>query len=131
RSRNLIVLAHNLVIVPIVLLIYRVHIDWGVILILPGLLLLSLNGVWISILLGMVSARFRDVPPIVASFVQVVFFVTPIFWSPDLLGVWKSAAELNPLFAAVDIVRAPLLGQTPAPWSWPVMAIVTAVGICG
>lgn len=126
--RNFLVLGHNLVVVPVVMLVFRVPIDWRVISVVPALLLLSLNGLWVSTLLGMMSARFRDVPPIVASFLQVVFFVTPIFWSPDLLGVWRPVAELNPLFAAVDIVRAPLLGSSPAPWSWLVMVIVTLLG---
>jgi homopolymeric O-antigen transport system permease protein len=127
--RNLLVLAHNFAIVPIVLITFRTPVDWHLLTLLPAFSLLAVNGVWVSILLGMVSARFRDVPPIVASFVQVVFFVTPIFWSPDLLGWWKPVAELNPLYAAIDIVRAPLLGAAPAPYSWPVMLGVT--GLCG
>lgn len=129
--RNLIVLAHNIVIVPVVLLIFGVTVGWSLFLLLPALLVLAVNGVWAAILLGMLSARFRDVPPIVASLVQVIFFVTPVFWSPDLLGRWRPLAELNPLFAAVDIARAPLLGQSPAPWSWPVMVVVTLAGGIG
>lgn len=128
-SRNLLVLAHNVVIIPVVFLLFRVSVDWHALLALPALLVLAVNGIWISIFFGMVSARFRDVPPIVLSFVQVVFFVTPIFWSPDLLGRWKPLAQLNPLFAAIDIVRAPLLGTAPAPYSWLVMLVVTV--FCG
>jgi ABC-type polysaccharide/polyol phosphate export permease len=74
------------------------------------------------------SARFRDVPPIVASFVQVLFFVTPIFWSPDALGPYKTIAELNPLFAAIDVVRAPLLNTSFAPHSWEVLIGVSLLG---
>jgi ABC-2 type transport system permease protein/lipopolysaccharide transport system permease protein len=129
--RNLIVLAHNAVIVPPVLLIFRVPVDWRIIAIVPALLLLSINGVWISMLFGMISARFRDVPPIVASFVQVVFFVTPVFWSADALGRWKQAVEFNPLFAAIDVIRAPLLATDPSPSSWPLLLGVTIVGSIG
>jgi ABC-type polysaccharide/polyol phosphate export permease len=126
--RNLLVLGHNILILPAILVIFKVPIHWGIVIAVPATLLLCVNGVWISILFGMLSARYRDVPPIVASFIQVIFFVTPIFWSPDLLGYWKSIGELNPLFAAVDIVRAPLLGMSPAPFSWLIVLVGTLVG---
>ena len=126
--RNLIVLAHNMVIVPLVLIIFHVSVGWSVIFIVPALVILTINGLWISILPGMISARYRDVPPIVMSFVQVIFFITPIFWPPEALGIWMQALPLNPLFAAVDVVRAPLLGNAPLTYSWPVLLIVTVVG---
>ena len=126
--RNLIVVAHSLIIVPFVLLIFHTPIDWHVVLIVPGFLLLCLNGVWVTLLLGMASARFRDIPPIVASFLQVVFFVTPIFWEADKLGRWKLFAQLNPLFAAVDVVRSPLIGHPVEPYSWLVMIATTLIG---
>ena len=94
----------------------------------PGLGLILLNGVWVSIFLGMISARFRDVPPIVASIVQVVFFITPIFWPADGLGNHRWLAEFNPIYAAIDVMRAPLLGQPTEPYSWLVLIVVTVLG---
>jgi homopolymeric O-antigen transport system permease protein len=129
--RNLIVLAHNMVIVPLVLIIFSVPINWSVIIIVPAFVILTINGIWVSILLGMISARYRDVPPIVMSFVQVIFFVTPIFWPPEAMGIWMQALPLNPLFAAVDVVRAPLLGGAPLTYSWPVLLIATGIGSVG
>jgi homopolymeric O-antigen transport system permease protein len=126
--RNLIVLAHNMVIVPFVLILFSVPVRWTVVLILPALIILTINGIWVSILLGMISARYRDVPPIVTSFVQVLFFVTPVFWPPEAVGIWMQALSLNPLFAAVDVVRAPLLGSAPLTYSWTVLLVVTVVG---
>ena len=129
--RNLIVLAHNMVIVPLVLIVFSVPVGWSVIVIVPALVILAINGIWVSILLGMISARYRDVPPIVMSLVQVIFFITPIFWPPQALGVWMQALPLNPLFAAVDVVRAPLLGTAPLAYSWAVLLIVTVIGCLG
>src|SRR5882757_2766909 len=123
--RNLIVLAHNMVIVPLVLIIFSVPVSWQAILIAPALVALAINSIWVSILLGMISARYRDVPPIVANFVQVIFFVTPIFWPPEAVNGWMWALPLNPLFAAIDVVRAPLLGEAPLPYSWTVLLTVT------
>jgi ABC-2 type transport system permease protein/lipopolysaccharide transport system permease protein len=129
--RNLIILAHNMVIVPFVLVIFGVPVGWSVVIIVPALAVLTVNGLWISVLLGMISARYRDVPPIVMSLVQVIFFVTPIFWPPEALGVWMQALPLNPLFAAIDVIRAPLLGQAPLTYSWPVLLVVTVLGSLG
>lgn len=128
--RNFIVLAHNLVIVPLGLVIFSIPIGWDALAIIPGLVLIAINGVWIGLLLGMVSTRFRDVPPIVASFLQVLFFMTPIIWPPELLGQWHPIATFNPFFAAIDVVRAPLIGVPTAPSSWIMLVGVTVLG-CG
>src|SRR5258708_11677042 len=116
--RNFIVLAHNLVIVPFGLVFFAIPVNWRILEVIPGFLLLAVNGFWISILLGLISARFRDVPPIIASFLQVLFFVTPIFWPVELLGDWQALAKLKPRFAAHDGRRAPLLRTADAGKTW-------------
>jgi len=127
--RNLLTLAHNFVIVPIVLAIFPHPINWMRLFeLVPGLILIAITGIWVSTLLGMISARFRDVPPIVASVVQVVFFMTPIMWPVEALGPNAWWAQLNPLFAAVDVLRGPLLGQPTAKYSWTILATITVFG---
>jgi ABC-type polysaccharide/polyol phosphate export permease len=126
--RNLIVLAHNAVIIPFGLIFFGVPANWRVLEIFPALVVLCINGLWISLLLGTVSTRFRDVPPIVANAVQVVFFITPIFWPLDAVGDWKPLLMLSPVFAAIDVVRAPLLGEAPSPHSWTILLACTVVG---
>jgi ABC-type polysaccharide/polyol phosphate export permease len=130
--RNLLTLGHNFVIIPTVLWLFPHPIVWArLIELVPALVLLSIIGVWVSILLGMISARFRDVPPIVASIVQVVFFMTPVMWPVQALGSnvwWAWWAQLNPFFAAIDVLRSPLLGQPTAHYSWAILMIMTALG---
>jgi ABC-2 type transport system permease protein/lipopolysaccharide transport system permease protein len=126
--RNLLVLAHSFVIIPVALVLFPQSMGWHVVESILGLALLPLNALWISILLGMVSVRFRDIPPIVASFLQVMFFLTPVLWPIAALGPWKAVLALNPLFAIIDIIRAPLLGATPLPTSWGVVMASTIVG---
>lgn len=129
--RNLIVFAHNAVIVPFGIVIFKVPVGWSLIEIVPGLLLLSLNGLWISLLLGAISTRFRDIPPIVSNVVQVLFFLTPVFWPLDAVEKLRDVLRLNPFFAWIDVIRAPLLGVAPEPTSWPILiACVLAGGFC-
>jgi ABC-2 type transport system permease protein/lipopolysaccharide transport system permease protein len=129
--RNFIVLAHNLILVPIGLIVFSIPVGWRVVELLPALLILAVNGVWITVFLGLISTRFRDIPPIVASFLQVLFFLTPVIWPVEALGDWRAVATFNPLFAAVDVVRAPLLGLPPAESSWIALGIVTILGCAG
>ena len=128
--RNFIAFAHNLVLVPLGWIMLSIPIDWRLIELVPAWLLLAVNGVWISTLLGLLSARFRDIPPIIASFLQVLFFLTPVIWPVDALRNWRVVATLNPLFAAIDVVRGPLLGVPTADSSWIILGIVTFLG-CG
>jgi len=130
--RNLLLLAHNFVIIPIVLLIFPHPINWfRLIGLVPGLILILVTGLWVSVFHGMISARFRDVPPIVASIVQVVFFMTPVMWPLGALGPNAWWAQLNPLFAAIDVLRGPLLGQPTAKYSWAILATMTVLGCLG
>ena len=120
--RNLIIFFHNAAIFVVVAALFAVWSGWTGLLALPGLVLLCLNGIWVGLLLGIVSARFRDVPPIAASVVRILFFVTPIIWMPDLMPgralMLAVVLDFNPFFHFVEIVRAPLLGQAPDLVSW-------------
>jgi homopolymeric O-antigen transport system permease protein len=126
--RNFIVFAHNLMIVPIGLIVFAIPLDWHLLGAAAGCVVLAVNGVWVCIFLGTLSARFRDVVPIVASFLQVAFFLTPVFWPIEALGIYRPLAELNPLFAAIDVIRAPLIGVPVASYSWPVILATTVLG---
>ncbi len=68
----------------------------------------------ICLLLGTFCARFRDIGPIVASIMQIAFFLTPVIWQPEQLGEHAVYLPLNPFFTLIEIVRAPLLGTTPS-----------------
>jgi ABC-type polysaccharide/polyol phosphate export permease len=90
--------------------------------------MLALDGVWVCLLLGMFAARFRDIAPIVTSGLQMAFFLTPVIWPADQLGIYRWMADINPLYAAIDVLRAPLIGVAPAPYSWPFLIGFTVVG---
>jgi MYXO-CTERM domain-containing protein len=134
--RNLLVFGHSAVLVPVVLVLFRITPSLWVWTALPGLLLLLTALFFAALLLALLGARFRDVPQVVTSGLQLLFFATPIFWLPSALPrphAW--VLQLNPLFAFIDIVRAPLLGGHPATASWPIAlcttALIAALGLAG
>ena len=128
--RNLIIFFHNAAIFVVVAMVFAVWPGWAGLLAIPGMVLVCLNGVWVGLLLGAFSARFRDVPPIIASIVRIAFFVTPIIWMPALLPHRAVLPmNLNPFYHVLEVVRAPLLGQVPGAVSWLAMIGMTVVGI--
>jgi len=116
--RNTFVAAHSLALIPIVFLIFGQVPGPEALLAIPGLVLIGINMLAGGLLLGMVCARFRDIPPIVANVVQLAFFVSPILWKPELLGdamVWMA---FNPFYALLETVRGPLLEGGGPPLAW-------------
>jgi lipopolysaccharide transport system permease protein len=116
--RNLLVLAHNLahnmmvVVVAVDLIVWTGPGAEGL-LALPGLALWLIDGLAITVLLGVLCARFRDIPPIVASVVQMAFFVTPVLWKPQLVAHYQWLLPINPFFDLLEVIRGPLLGEVP------------------
>jgi len=125
---NLLTAAHNIWIYFLVALWFDVDLGWPVLLAIPALILILINGLWVGLLLGLLSARFRDIPMIVASIVQVAFFITPIIWKADMLPGRALFLAVNPFYHFVAILRGPLLGQVPAFESWAAALLVTLIG---
>jgi ABC-2 type transport system permease protein len=126
--RNLLMFFHNISIYVLILLFVKVDLGWNFFLAFVGLFLVLLNGLWAGITLGGLSARFRDVPLIVSSVMQVAFFLTPIFWTPGSLPNRALFVHLNPFYYLIEIVRLPLLGKTPPLEIWLVVIGFNIVG---
>jgi lipopolysaccharide transport system permease protein len=116
--RNVLVLAHNILVIAVVYLVFQVWPGWHALLALPGLLLWALDALALVLLLGTFCARFRDILPIVSSIMQIAFFMTPVIWKPEQLGSGQRLLPLNPFFDLLEIVRAPLLGTAPGARIW-------------
>jgi ABC-2 type transport system permease protein len=132
--RQTIFFFHNLVIWALLMIIFPQPLNWTLLLAIPAFALLLVNGVWIAILSGIIATRFRDIPPIIAAVVQLLFFMTPIVWSYEILksnpavGERARLAELNPVMHFVEILRRPLLGQEQVLRYWVVVGVITVVG---
>jgi ABC-type polysaccharide/polyol phosphate export permease len=127
--RNMINLAHHLVIVVAVLLFYGYWRVADLPLALVGVALMVINVAWISLLVGIASARFRDIPQIVVSVMQFAIFMTPVFWLPDRFSKdHQIVLDLNPFYHLLDGVRAPLLGQAVQTHTYFVLVGMAVVG---
>ena len=134
--RQALFLAHNLVIWAVLMMIFPRPLGWDLLLAIPAMALLILNGVWVTMFFGIVATRYRDVAPLLEAMVQLLFYVTPIVWTTQTLKeqggeIAQRAllAEVNPLFHYMEIIRAPMIGQPLAAYHWWVVLGCTAVGL--
>jgi ABC-2 type transport system permease protein len=134
--RQTLFFAHNLIVYFVMLLVFPQPVRWTALAAIPALALLALNGAWVALAAGVITARFRDILPITQSVVQLAFFMTPIVWIYDELisspnpAIAERArlAEFNPFLHFVEIIRRPLLGQDQHLRYWVVVLAITVVG---
>lgn len=130
--RNFIILLHNILIFPFVIIVFGKSITWSIIYGAIGIFLLILAMSWVALLLAIFCARYRDLPQIIGSVLQILFYVTPIIWMPSLLGDGKRVfyLETNPLYHLLQVVRAPMLGEPTTPMNWAVSIGIVVFGWC-
>lgn len=128
--RNIVILGHNLLILPILFLVFMKPVSPLALLAIPGFVLLVFNAAWMMLVLAVACARFRDMTQIVQNVMQVLFYLTPIIWSaallPDRAGT--SMLDLNPFYHLISIVRAPLLGEAPTFINWVFSGLMMVCG---
>lgn len=123
---------HQALIIVAIFLIFEPGIGLYGFVSLIGLAFLIINGVWVTIVFGIIGARYRDLSELVQAIMRIAFLATPIIWMPGSSaqgGVMGVYLVLNPFYHFVEIVRAPLLGTPIAPMSWAVVVAVTVIGI--
>jgi len=127
---------HNLVVYVVMLFVFPQHLHWTDLSAVVAFLLLMVNAVWVALLIGIVSTRFRDLPPVTQSVVQLMFFLTPIVWiyddllnSPNPTTAERARwAEVNPVLHFIEIIRRPMLGQDQLWHSWFIVLAITVAG---
>jgi ABC-type polysaccharide/polyol phosphate export permease len=128
-ARQVLVLAHNFLLMIALWIIFRWPLDASFFLFVPGLALNVIVAFGLVLFLGIVAARFRDVQLIVSMLLQLVFLMTPIMWQTKSL---KGAAipyvsDFNPFYHLIEIIRRPLLNEAPTSTSWVVAGVAAAV----
>jgi ABC-type polysaccharide/polyol phosphate export permease len=133
--RNVVIFAHNAVILLIVFAVFGFNWSWANLLLFPGLLILTLTLFSVSIIVSVLCTRFRDLAQIVTSVLQILFFLSPIFWKADSLGTGGRAllVKLNPVYYLIEIVRQPLFGNVGIPkvWIGAVMIMLVSTALAG
>ena len=128
--RNTIILAHNLLILPFIFIIFFRPVTPIVFLSVIGFILQIINLTWIMLIMALICARYRDLTLMTQNFIQIIFYLTPIIWMPaQLTGRELSfIVDWNPFYYLIEIVRAPLLGQVPSSQSYIILIVMAVLG---
>ena len=129
-QRNLIIFAHNLLAFVPFMLALHIWPQWQWLAAIPGVALILLAGFPLAFLLGTLSARFRDLQQMIASVVQLAFFLTPVFWEPSLLKEHRYLADWNPFHLMLEVVRGPVVGAIPPPEVYLKLLAMTVLMYC-
>lgn len=127
-TRNLIIFAHQAVVLLIVAVIFgyllKIQLWWAI----PGLILSIMNVAWMALIVGIVCTRFRDMPQVIAAVLQMLFFLTPVLWDPKQAPRARALLSVNPFYHMLVVTRDPLLGRTPDFSSFAVLLVLAIVG---
>ncbi|WP_241580438.1 ABC transporter permease [Rosenbergiella nectarea] len=122
--RQLIILLHNLTVVPFVMLVYPPNWSWAMLLLIPALLITLVFLSSVGLITAILCTRYRDVAPIITSVMTLLFFVTPIIWQLSLLSVEQQYfARLNPFTHFIELLRGTTLGHYPSLMEWGLTAL--------
>ncbi|WP_168199900.1 ABC transporter permease [Hahella sp. KA22] len=126
------VFIHNLVIIVCIGAIYSLNLTVAsILLFIAGYLLLSLFTISFGGMLAIFCAKYRDFHQAIQTFVQVLFFATPVIWENKLPPEYSWVAELNPMYYFIELMRSPLLGRELPEYTLFVCTIACLVGVLG
>ena len=129
-ARSLFVFAINLGVALLIFFLYGYRLHLIALEAIPAFLLLVIDSIFVQMILGYISARYRDVEHLIQSITRVLFFMTPVLWVRSEHtgpGLRHTVSELNPLTHALEIFSAPILGNHPDPNSWIAMLLISLV----
>ncbi|MFO7547443.1 MAG: ABC transporter permease [Acidimicrobiia bacterium] len=86
----------------------------------------------LGLVLASAAVYFFDVLDLTRVLVQLLYYMTPVFWTLDILPErFQPFMKANPLFAYLEMFRdLAYRGTMPETWMW-VMVVGTAVGFLG
>ena len=126
--RQLIILAHNTIIIALVLLSIGKGLSWINLIAIPSLILIQLNLTLLSIVVTIFCTRYQDMTQVVNNGTTIMFFFTPIIWQVEILKDRTYWVEMNPIYHWIETIRAPLLGHLPSVsnylWSLASLAVL-------
>ena len=119
--------AISILVLLIILIYYRIHPTWNLLLFPLFLLLMMLlstgAGMWLSAL----AIRFRDVRYATEFAIRMLMYSAPIVYSASSVpDKFKFLYSLNPIVAVIEGFRTCLLG-TPVPWTFILPGTATTI----
>lgn len=105
---------HDAVAILVIVAFFDITFSWRWLEAVSAVLFIVISSIGIGMWLGPLANRFRDIGPLVSAAIRLLFFLTPIFWSIDMLeeNNREYLAWYNPLTYQLLAFRDPILGTT-------------------
>ena len=100
-------------------------------LILPvSLLLIFVTAIGVSLSLGVMAVRYRDLGQVISSSILIIFLLTPIIWKPEFAAERRAMlVDVNPFYHFVHIIRGPIIYQEIPVTSLIVAAVISILSL--
>jgi ABC-type polysaccharide/polyol phosphate export permease len=98
-----------------VALIFGYGFSWASLILPVSALVLTTFNFSLSMLIGIIAVRFRDLGPLINAGLLIIFLSTPILWNADLLKGRAAIVAVNPFYHAIEVVRGPVMSAR-VPW---------------
>lgn len=115
--KNFLHFLHTILILPFIFVLSSHSLNLNFLYAIVGLLLFIIFIILSSFVLAIISSRYRDIPPLIQSMLQVLFFLSPIIWEEAKLELASPKISfllsLNPVSIFLELIRNPILGFVP------------------
>lgn len=115
-ARETIIFGYGAVIAAAIIVFTGHDLSWSALAALPALALYLVNAVTSHFFFGVLVTRYRDISQIIQTAMRVLFFLTPLIWTPEQAGGLRDWLWWNPFTYFIDIFRAPIVDGL-IPWS--------------
>ena len=122
---------HNACVPLLLWLLLTPHDLSGALEALPGLSLFVICTFALSLVLGALATRYRDLKPIIESTLMLAFLASPVIWSADMVNHRSAVMRLNPLTHLFAVWREPLAGGHVDATSIIYVLVALALLLCG
>jgi lipopolysaccharide transport system permease protein len=99
----------------------------------PTFVLLFILGWSLAVCMGVANVLFQDSQHLIEVAMQMLFYITPIIYKPEMLLQRRLVAwfiYLNPLAAFLELIRRPLLeGRLPSLWAVGMASLATLLAV--
>ena len=128
---NLLLFLHHLPLIFILIIVLGVEVSQRAIFTLPfGILIVFINASLYSGIVGILSARYRDIEPTIKALMAPMLLLTPVLWKPAMLGDYQNLIYLNPFTYFIGIVRNDLIGIEFDILIWIGVFVITVFQFC-
>lgn len=127
--RNFLIFLLSGVIYLIIVLFVDVEFNQEIIYLPFGLFLICIFLFSLTVIIGIWCVKYRDLIPLIYITLRILFIITPVFWTKNILKEYTFILDYNPFYYFLELLRNPLIGQITNKEIWIVTIVLTILSL--